>query len=252
MSKKLLFIIFFGFISSLNLQSAEEDKGLEEANNFLVLYENYKKIYDVHAQESQINRTLDRTNRVNFALKPYVAPIKSFDTMLVHHAYPLKIFLPSGKVVSSAKLSNSAKQPTFSQNTVTVEVTDEFESGLLDIVYASGSNISNGEFMSIKLDKYLPQNTSESLMNTPLYTQARYYASKQLNKTEILKNLEKHEYEQPHTQISYMGLIYDVFLTSIVENTKVIKRLKKQEFTNASILYNGKTYNYYIVQGELR
>lgn len=245
--KPLLLVVFINAF----LFAVEKEK-LEDAVNFLELYNNHKKIYELHEQESQINQTLDRTNRINFALKPYKSPIKSFDMLFVHHAYPLKVFLPNNSIITSAELSNSEAQPSFSQNMLKVQVQKNFESGVLDIVYLDSNNLKDGKLISIKLDKYLPDINSNSLKTTPLFTQARYFESEKLSNSEILGELKESEYDKLHTQVQYMGLIYDVYLTSITENGKYIKKYKEDKYSNASILFKNRTYNYQVVQGEIK
>ncbi len=79
-----------------------------------------------------------------------------------------------------------------------------------------------------------------------LYTQLKYYKSAKLENNEILASLKPFEYELDHSQVKYMGTIYNIYLVSIVEDKKILKKLKDEQYTNAALTYKNKNYNYYI------
>jgi len=222
------------------------DKKLIENYDFLEISKNYLKTHDIHLRANQSSKTLLQLNNINFALKPRVSPLKPFDALEVHYAYPLKIFLPANTTVTSAKLSNSKKQPEKSQNIVTVSIDNDFQSGLLDIVYIDGTNSKNGKFLSIKLDKYVYRDL-ENLENNKLYTQVQYFVPEKINNSKILASLKSNEYELEYNQKEYMGITYDIYLINIIDNEgNYIKEFKDKKYINAALLYNGKTYNYYV------
>lgn len=219
---------------------------LTAAHDFLEISKNYIKTQNVHYMKHQATKNITRLNDINFSLKPILKPLKPFDQLKIHYAYPLKIFLPSQVTITDARLSNSEKQPTTSQNIVMLTVTDDFESGLLDIVYVEGDDVKNGKYLSIKLDKYIFNNIEE-LENNMLFTQVQYFESKIIDNNKVLTSLKPFEYEMPFSQVSYMGITYDVTLINIVdENGNYIKELKDKKFINSALIYNNKTYNYYV------
>jgi len=245
-------ITIFLLLTSFVFSSEKIPQDVLEDYNFLEVAKNYNEVYEVHFEKSQAQKIIDRLNNINFSMTPYSAPIKPFDTLKIHHAYPLKIFLPNGTTVSKAILSNSSSQPSASENIVTVNVDDEFESGLLDIVYIIGDNEKQGNYISIKLDKYILKPNSEDLIDEKLYTQAIYYIPKKLSNIEVLSNLKPFEYELPHSQVEYMGVVYDVYLVSIVSELKTELRLKDDKFINSGFIFNGKKYNYFVKTGEVK
>ncbi|WP_323585491.1 hypothetical protein [Aliarcobacter butzleri] len=219
---------------------------LTAAHDFLEISKNYIKTQNVHYMKHQATKNITRLNDINFSLKPILKPLKPFDQLKIHYAYPLKIFLPSQVTITDARLSNSEKQPTTSQNIVMLTVTDDFESGLLDIVYVEGNDVKNGKYLSIKLDKYIFNNIEE-LENNMLFTQVQYFESKIIDNNKVLTSLKPFEYEMPFSQVSYMGITYDVTLINIVdENGNYIKELKDKKYINSALIYNNKTYNYYV------
>lgn len=230
--------------------AAVPQQEIDENINFLEMYKRYQEIYDVHKMKSETQRAIDGISKVNFAMKPYVAPIKSFDALYVHHVYPLKVFLPAGATVTAARLSNSTQQPSFSQNVVTVDVTSGFESGILDVVFVENTALNNGQFLSIKLDKYLP--SDEELSSIPLYTQARYYTPEVLSNQDVIARLKPDELTQKHSKIEYQGKVYNVFLVSVTESGKTLARHKDDQYINASIVKQNRQYNYQIQSGEVR
>ena len=157
--KKYIPLIFLPFILLAN--EVENEAELTKAHDFLEISKNYMKTQNVHFMKSQSTKSLTRLNDINFALKPITKPLKPFDEIKVHYAYPLKIFLPSQSTITDAKLSNSANQPTFSQNVLMLTVNDDFESGLLDLVYIENGDLKNGKYLSIKLDKYIFASSKE-------------------------------------------------------------------------------------------
>ena len=214
--------------------------------NFLEIAKNYRKVHDIHKERSDIDRALQRLDNINFSMRPYIKPIKAFDEIKVHYAYPLKIFLPMGTTVTSVTLSNSKKQPEFSQNVIKVSVDDNFESGLLDIVYIKNGDTKIGNYISIKLDKYVFGDNSKSVFREKLYTQVEYYFPKRLTNEEVLAKLKPNDYKKPFNQIEYMGVVYDIYLVNIVKDLKVIKKYKDEKFINTGMLYKGEAYNYFI------
>lgn len=241
----LKFLLSISFFFTFLFSAEQVDGELVKNHDFLEISKNYMEVHKVHKMKSNSSRTLQRLNNLNFAMKPYVSSLKSFDYLKVHYAYPLKIFLPKGTTVTSATLSNSDVQPNISQNVIITSVSDDFESGLLDITYIFGSDEKNAKFMSIKLEKYVYQ-TEKFVENNKLYTQAKYYKSKKLDNNEILAVLKPYEYSFSHSQVEYMGIIYDINLISIVKDKKILKKLKDDKYINAGLVYNGTTYNYFI------
>jgi len=217
-----------------------------EEHDFLEIAKNYQRVHTIQKERSNVNRALEGLDNINFAMRPYIAPIKPFDEIKVFYAYPLKIFLPVGTTVTSAILSNSKMQPEFSQNVVKVKINDSFESGLLDIVYVKDTDIKTGNYISIKLDKYVFGNNSKSILRNKLYTQVKYYFPKRLTNEEVLAKLKPSDYGKVHNQIEYMGVVYDIYLVNIIKNLKVIKKYKDKKFINVGMLYKGKAYNYFI------
>lgn len=241
---KIIFFLILVFSSSV-FANDKVDKDLIRYHDFLEVSKNYMETQIVHKKISKTERTLKQLNNLNFALKPRVAPIKPLDMLKIHYAYPIKIFLPDGTTVTSAKLSNGANKPIVSQNVIIVSVKKEFESGLLDIVYIKDDNIKNGNLISIKLDKYVVLGSKE-LNDNRLYTQVRYYESKKLDNNTILSYLKPFEYSFKHSQVKYMGKVYDIKLVSIVEDMVATKKYMDNKYINCSIFYKGKSYNYFI------
>ena len=125
-------------------------------------------------------------------------------------------------------------------------VNDDFESGLLDLVYIENGDLKNGKYLSIKLDKYIFASSKE-VANNMLYTQVQYYESESIDNNKILSSLKPFEYEMPFSQISYMGVTYNIELVNIVDfNGNYIKELKDKKYINSALIYNNKTYNYYV------
>ncbi len=244
MKIKLIFLFFPIFL--LSNDNIENENELLKAHDFLEISKNYMKTQNVHFMKSQSTKSLTRLNDINFALKPISKPLKPFDQIKVHYAYPLKIFLPSQSTLTSATLSNSKKQPTISQNVVMLTVDDDFESGLLDLVYVENGDLKNGKYLSIKLDKYI-FGSSEEVETNLLYTQVQYYEPKKIDHNKILSSLKPFEYEMPFSQISYMGITYNIELVNIVDaNGNYIKELKDKKYINSALIHNNKTYNYYV------
>lgn len=239
--------LYLCIVSTLFASDNIDNQGeLTAAHDFLEISKNYIKTQNVHYMKHQATKNITRLNDINFSLKPILKPLKPFDQLKIHYAYPLKIFLPSQVTITDARLSNSEKQPTTSQNIVMLTVTDDFESGLLDIVYVEGDDVKNGKYLSIKLDKYIFNNIEE-LENNMLFTQVQYFESKIIDNNKVLTSLKPFEYEMPFSQVSYMGITYDVTLINIVdENGNYIKELKDKKFINSALIYNNKTYNYYV------
>lgn len=233
---------FFLFILVSSLGFCEENGDLVKNHDMLEVSKNFQRTYEVHKMFSDSKRTLGRLNNVDFSMKPLVSPIKPFDTLKTHYAYPLKIFLPAGCTVTSVKLKNSSLAPVASQNVVIVETDESFESGLLDIVYIHGFNTTTASYLSVKLDAYVPS----SLSGEQLYTQVEYYEPKKLQNNEIIAALSADKYNNKHTQITYMGITYDVFLVSVVKDSKVVEQFRDNKYINAAIMHNGYLYNYYI------
>jgi hypothetical protein len=243
MKRKLLFLTLTTLLYS---QEIENYSKLKENYDFLEISKNYLETHQIHEKVKLTNRTLKQLNNINFALSPKVSPIKPFDTLEVHYVYPLKIFLPENFTVTSSNLSNSTKQPTNSQNVITVNVDNNFQSGLLDIVYVEGSNLKKGNYLSIKLDKYVYSDESE-LDNHKLFTQIKYFKSEKIDNNKILSALKSFEYELPHSQVSYMGTIYDIKLVNVIDKDgNYIKKLLEDKYINCALIYNDKTYNYYV------
>ncbi|MDD5373298.1 MAG: hypothetical protein PHO62_07740 [Sulfurimonas sp.] len=235
------FLLFALLVSAIN--AAEDNKDLVANHDMLEISKNFQRTYQVHKMFGDSRRTLGRLNNIDFSMKPLTSPIKPFDTIKTHYAYPLKIFLPAGATVTSAKIKNSAVAPVFSQNVITVETSEDFESGLLDIIYIQGFNTSAASYISIKLDAYVSDVVGA---NERLYTQVEYYEPKKLQNSEIIAALSADKYNNEHTQITYMGITYDIFLVSIVKDSKVISQLKDNKYINAAVMHGGQLYNYYV------
>ena len=151
------FIVFiFILLQFAFAADGEKDNVLIENHDMLEISKNFLNTYSVHGMYDNSTRTLNRLNNINFAMKPMVSPIKPFDELKIHYAYPLKIFLPAGATVTSAILSNSTSEPTISQNVVKIECEEDFVSGLLDIVYITDFNTKEARYFSVKLGKYIP------------------------------------------------------------------------------------------------
>ncbi|MDQ1339576.1 MAG: hypothetical protein QG567_728 [Campylobacterota bacterium] len=223
----------------------EKDSVLIENHDMLEISKNFLNTYNVHGMYDNSMRTLNRLNNVNFAMKPMVSPIKPFDELKIHYAYPLKIFLPAGSTVTSAILSNSSSEPSVSQNVVTIKCEEEFVSGLLDIVYITDFNTKEAKYFSVKLDKYIPLEQPE-VEDDRLYTQVQYFQPKKMSNNEILSALKPQEYEHEYTQIKYMGVTYNIHLVNIVEDKKIVNQYKEPQYINSGLVYNNRTYNFYI------
>lgn len=240
--KKIVSCLLLGLIATLH---AEDDKALVKNHDMLEVSKNFLKTYEVHEMFSDSKRTLGRLNNVNFSMKPLVAPIKPFDTLKTHYAYPLKIFLPKGATVTSAMLSNSKAAPVASQNVVIVKTDEDFESGLLDIVYIQGFDLNTASYISIKLDVYSSL-LADTAIAEQLFTQVEYYNPKKLQNSEIIAALSPEKYNEKHSQLKYMGILYDVYLVNVVKDSKIIEQFKDSKYINAGVLHNGYSYNYYI------
>lgn len=244
--KNLILIILLFNISCYAEEQIDNYEDLKVNYDFLEISKNFLETHKVHEKAKLANRTLEQLNNVNFSLTPRVSPIKPFDTIEVHYAYPLKIFLPENYTVTSSNLSNSKKQPTNSQNVVIVSIDPDFQSGLLDIVYVEGSDLRKGKYISIKLDKYVHSNLEE-MTNNKLYTQVQYYNSTKIDNNKILSSLKPFEYELPHSQVYYMGVTYDIYLVNIVDSKgNYLQKLKEEKYINCALIYNDKTFNYYV------
>lgn len=240
--KRIILLAILPLCLSAQQERTQPDQDLVKNNDMLEISKNFMSVSSVHKMHSDAQRSLDRINNVNFAMKPRVTPVKPFDSVKVHHVYPLKIFLPEGSTVTSARLSNSPRQPTISQNVITVEVNGNFESGLLDLAYISGFNTQEAKYLSVKLDKYIPDNIESNL----LYTQVVYYAPKRLDNNTILATLKPSDYSNTTSRVKYMGVTYTIHLVSVVADKEVIKRYRDEKYTNCALVYNDKTYNYYV------
>lgn len=232
-------------LSAFLFAAGEGDDTLKKNHDFLEVSKNFMRVYSVHNMADSSERTLDRLNNINFAMKPRLSPIKPFDNEKIFYAYPLKIFLPLGTTVTDVKLSNSEKQPTRSQNVVVVNVDRDFQSGLLDIVYVYGKDDKNGKYLSIKLDKYSTF-SEESVQNSKLYTQVEYYTPTELSNNEILSYLQSSKYGDKLSQVTYNGKTYSIYLVNIVSDGKIIEEHMDKKYINCALTYNDKMYNYYI------
>lgn len=241
MKKSLLFV----FLCLSFAWGEEVDKELAKNHDMLEVSKNFQKAYTVHKMFGDSKRTLGRLSNVDFSMKPLVSPIKPFDMLKTHYAYPLKIFLPKGSTVTSAMLSNSVIAPVASQNVVIVKTDEDFESGLLDIVYIQDFDSGNASYLSIKLDTYVPAFENKT-MSEQLYTQVEYYQSKKLENSAIVAAMKPEQYDDEHTQLNYMGVLYDIYLVSVVKNSQVVEQFKDDKYINGAIMYNGQSYNYYI------
>lgn len=242
--KKTIFLLLI-FTDLIFSNAVNIEKKIVENHDFLEISKNYMETHAIHLKKSKVNRTLSQLNNVNFALTPRISPIKPFDRLKVHYAYPLKIFLPKGFTVTSATLSNSSSSPSKSQNIVEITVDNSFESGLLDIVYIEHGEIKEGKYLSIFIDKYVFAELDDVAANK-LYTQVKYYKPKKINNQQILASLKPFEYSSPLSQVKYMGVTYSIHLVNMVENGKYIKELKDKKYINCALVYNNVTYNYYI------
>jgi len=245
----LFFFLFFLGASWTSASTIPQEK-INENIDFLEMYSRYKEIYDVHQMQSGAQRAIDGLENINFSMVPYVAPIKGFDSIKTHYAYPLKVFLPATATVTAARLSNSEVQPEFSQNIITVTTAREFESGVLDVVFILGQELNKGQFLSVKLDRYLP--ALDVLDSEPLYTQARYYLPQVLQNHEVIAKLNASERERELNRIQYQGVFYEVWLVSKTKNGKILERNKDDQYINASVVHNGVQYNYQIQTGSER
>lgn len=221
------------------------DEKLKNNHDFLEVSKNFLRVYNVHNMADSSDRTLDRLNNVNFAMKPRVVPIKPFDSLKILYAYPVKIFLPVGSVATSATLSNSKEQPTKSQNVVVITVDRDFQSGVLDIVFLDGIDKTNGKYLSIKLDKYSTL-SEESVQDNKLYTQVQYYNSTELSNNEILSYLSSTKYADRLSQITFNGKTYSIHLVNVVSEGKVLEEYMDKKYINCALSHNDKMYNYYI------
>lgn len=238
-------IIGVALAVSAFLFAAGDDEKLKNNHDFLEVSKNFLKVYNVHNMYDSSERTLDRLNNVNFAMKPRISPIKPFDSLKILYAYPVKIFLPVGSVVTNVTLSNSQVSPTKSQNVVIVSVDKDFQSGVLDIVYLDGIDTINGKYLSIKLDKYSTL-SEESVQDDKLYTQVQYYNSTELSNNEILSYLSSAKYADKLSQITFNGKTYSVHLVNIVSAGKTLEEYMDKKYINCALMYNDKMYNYYI------
>lgn len=244
--KNLLFIVSILFSVFSYAENIENPEELKNNYDFLEISKNFLETHQVHEKAKLSNRTLKQLNNINFSLTPKVSPIKPFDALEIHYAYPLKIFLPENYTVTHSNLSNSTKQPTNSQNIVTVNIDEEFQSGLLDIVYVESSDLKKGKYLSIKLDKYVHTNINE-LTDNKLYTQIQYFNSTKIDNNKILSSLKPFEYDLPYSQVYYMGVTYDIYLVNVVDSKgNYLQKLKDEKYINCALLYNGKTYNFYV------
>jgi len=232
-------------LSTLLFAADGVDEKLKNNHDFLEVSKNFLRVYNVHNMSDSSERTLDRLNNVNFAMKPRVVPIKPFDTLKILYAYPIKIFLPVGSVVTNATLSNSKETPKIAHNIVIVSVDKDFQSGLLDIVYLDGVDKVNGKYLSIKLDKYSTL-TEESVQDNKLYTQVQYYNATELSNNEILSYLSSAKYGDRLSQITFSGKTYSIHLVNIVSEGKVLEEYMDKKYINCALMHNDKTYNYYI------